>query len=61
MAAMSPTRAELEHALATQYGFTEYAAFREFFAAEFGKGMLRQLESEMKRKEKESGQAAPTS
>lgn len=52
---MSPTRAELESALARQYGFEDYGAFKEFFAAEFGKGMLRQLEAELKRKEKAGG------
>lgn len=52
---MAPTRAELEETLARQYGFDDYNAFREYFAAEFGKGMLRQLEAEMKRREKETG------
>lgn len=53
---LSPTRADLEQALAKQYGFDDYNSFREFFAAEFGKGLLRQLESEMKKREKESGE-----
>lgn len=52
---MAPTRADLEQAMAKQYGFGDYNAFREFFAAEFGKGMLRQLEAQMKRREKETG------
>lgn len=52
---MAPTRVELEQAMAKQYGFNDYDAFKEFFAAEFGKGMLRQLESQMKRREKETG------
>lgn len=48
---MAPTRAELELSIARQYGFEEYDKFREFFAAEFGKGFLRQLESELKKRE----------
>lgn len=51
---MAPTRVELEAELARQYGFEDYNAFREYFAAEFGKGMLRQLEAEMKRREKDT-------
>jgi hypothetical protein len=51
---MSPNRAELEGAVAHQYGFDDYAKFREFFAANFGKGMLNKLEAEFKKKEKEN-------
>lgn len=51
---MSPTRADLEAQIARQYGYDDYAAFRDFFAAAFGKGMLRQLENELKKKEKEA-------
>jgi tRNA U54 and U55 pseudouridine synthase Pus10 len=50
---MSPTRAQLESAIAKQYGFDNYEAFRTFFAAEFGKGYLRQLEAQMKKREQE--------
>lgn len=51
---MSPTRAELELSMARQYGFEDYGAFRDFFAREFGKGMLNKLESAFKKREKES-------
>lgn len=51
---MSPTRAELEQTMAKQYGFDDYAKFRTFFAAEFGKGFLNKLEAELAKKEKET-------
>lgn len=57
---MAPTRAELEGALAKQYGFAEYEAFKAFFAKEFGKGMLHQLEREMTRREQETQKAPPS-
>jgi hypothetical protein len=50
---MAPTRSDLELGIAKQYGFDNYEAFRQFFEAGFGKGMLRKLESELKKKEKE--------
>jgi hypothetical protein len=53
---MSPTRQELETAVAKQYGFDDYGAFRTFFAAEFGKGFLNKLEAELAKKEKQSQQ-----
>jgi len=40
--------------MAKQYGFDTYDAFREFFAATYGKGFLRALENELKKKEKEN-------
>jgi DNA-binding MurR/RpiR family transcriptional regulator len=51
---MSPTRKELETAVAKQYGFEGYGAFRTFFAAEFGKGFLNKLEAELTKKEKQT-------
>lgn len=54
-----PTVAELQAAVAKQYGFHDYETFRNFFAANFGKGMLRTLEAGFKKREQETTTGSP--
>ncbi len=47
--AAGPTRAEMEQALARQFGYADYASFREGVAQTLGTQVLRRLEKQLEK------------